>query len=141
VKYLLDTCVLSEFVRPKPAETLIHWLRTHDESLMGISVISLGEIQSGIARMQESRRRNTLQTWLDDELIPRFESRIIPVEQPDALLWGKLTGEGKALGQPLPPTDALLAATAATRGLTMVSRNEKDFARFPVKLINPWIDG
>jgi predicted nucleic acid-binding protein len=141
VKYLLDTCVLSEFVRPKPAQSLIHWLRTHDESLMGISVISLGEIQSGIACMQESRRRNSLQTWLDDELIPRFETRIISVEQKDALMWGKLTGEGKALGQPLPSTHALLAATASTRGLTMVSRNEKEFIRYPVKLINPWAGG
>lgn len=139
MKYLLDTCVLSEFIRPKPAVSLIQWLRNHDESLMGISVISLGEIQSGIVRMQESQRRNALQTWLDDELIPRFESRIVSVGQTDALVWGTLTGEGKAMGRPLPPTDALLAATAVTRELTMVTRNEKDFTRFPVKLVNPWV--
>jgi predicted nucleic acid-binding protein len=76
VKYLLDTCVISEFVKPRPNPGLVSWLRASDEDLMGISVASIAEIQSGIARLPASERRAGLEAWLKRDLIPRFENQV-----------------------------------------------------------------
>ena len=138
MKYLLDTCVISEYTKPNPNAGLHAWLQSTGDVLMGISVISFGEIQSGISRLPDGKRRLRLQHWLDDELISRFESRILFVDLADTLRWGVLTGEAKLRGETLPSVDALLAATALNRQLTLVTRNTKDFKRCGVPLLNPW---
>lgn len=138
MKYLLDTCVISEYTKPNPNGGLHAWLQNTDDVLKAISVVSLGEIQSGISRLPEGKRRHRLQQWLENELVPRFESRILSVDLADTLRWGVLTGEAKKQGETLPSVDALLAATALNRQLTLVTRNTKDFQRCGVTLLNPW---
>ena len=138
MKYLLDTCVISEFVKSDPNERLYAWLQCTDDTLMGISVLSLGEIQSGIARIPHGRRRQQLQVWLNEELIPRFDSRLLPVDLADTLRWGSLTGAAKTRGETLPVMDALLAATAFNHRLILVTRNTKDFISCDIPLLNPW---
>lgn len=103
-----------------------------------MSAISLGEIQNGISRLPDGQRKGALQEWLTNDLIPRFENRILPVTLDDMLLWGRLTGQAASLGKPLPTADAMLAATARNRCLTVVTRNERDFSRMGVELVNPW---
>lgn len=138
MKYLLDTCAISEYVKPDPNANLHAWLQGTDDALMGISVISLGEIQSGISRLPDGKRKHRLRHWLENELVPRFEARILSVDLADTLRWGVLTGEAKSRGETLPSVDALLAATALNRQLTLVTRNTKDFQRCGISLINPW---
>lgn len=138
MKYLLDTCVISEFVKSDPNQRLYAWLQRTDDMLMGISVLSLGEIQSGITRIPHGRRRQRLQVWLNEELIPRFDSRLLPVDLTDTLRWGSLTGEAKTHGETLPVMDALLAATAFNHRLILVTRNIKDFISCDIPLLNPW---
>ena len=107
---------------------------------MAVSVISIGEVQNGISRLPEGKRKIALQEWLDNELIPRFDKRILPLTLDDMRLWGKLTGKAITTGETLPTADAMLAAVARNNGLTVVTRNEKDFRRMGVGVLNPWLD-
>ena len=141
MKYLLDTCVLSEFAKPSPQASVIRWLSQQDDEALTISVVTAGEIQNGIAQLPEGKRREGLQTWLDEQLLPRFQGRILSVSLEDTLQWGRLRGEQRARGVTLPPTDALLAATAQNHRLILVTRNTKDFAQTQLSLLDPWIDG
>ena len=141
MKYLLDTCVVSEFVKPAPSADLVRWLQETDDLLMGLSVISIGEIQDGIARLPAGKRKAGLQRWLENALIPRFDNRILPVRTEDALRWGNLLGQARRKGRPLPQTDGLIAAIALNRGLTVVTRNTRDFDSMGVPAHNPWADG
>lgn len=136
--YLLDTCVVSEFVKTEPSENLVRWLRSTDDLLMGISVITLGEIQNGISRLDDGSRKRRFQKWLTYELIPRFENRILSISMDDAMKWGELMGKAKRKGTSLPSTDTLIAATAMNRHMTVVTRNTKDFERIGVPTHNPW---
>jgi len=138
VKYLLNTNVISEFVKPMVDPAVLSWMRTTDELQMAISVISIGEIQKGISGMVQGKRRQELQTWLDDALVPRFGTRILPLKLSDLQRWGRLLGEAKQSGDLIPPVDTLLAATALNRNLSMVARNRWDFSRTGVEIIDPW---
>lgn len=139
MKYLLDTNVLSEFAKPIADPAVLSWLRSTDELQMGLSVVSVGEIQKGVSKMPQGRRQQDLQTWLDDQLIPRFGARTLPLELPDLQRWGRLLGEAKKTGEPLPPVDTLLAASALNRDLIVVTRNTQNFLRTGVRLLDPWI--
>jgi predicted nucleic acid-binding protein len=138
VKFLLDTNVVSEFIKPKRNPGVYAWLDKTDELQLAVSVISLGEVQNGISRLSEGKRKVALQDWLDNELIPRFDNRILSVTLEDMLLWGKLTGKAMTNGETLPTADAMLAAVARNNGLMVITRNEKDFARMGVSVLNPW---
>jgi predicted nucleic acid-binding protein len=138
VKYLLDTNVLSEFAKPTVDPAVLSWMRTTDELQMAISVVSVGEIQKGISRMTEGKRQQELQAWLDNELVPRFGDRALPLDLSDLQRWGRLLGKAKKSGDSLPPVDTLLAASALNRNLIVVTRNTRDFERAGVEIINPW---
>jgi predicted nucleic acid-binding protein len=138
VKFLLDTNVVSEFIKTKRNPGVYAWLDKTDELQLAVSVISLGEVQNGISRLSEGKRKVALQDWLDNELIPRFDNRILSVTLEDMLLWGKLTGKAMTNGETLPTADVMLAAVARNNGLMVITRNEKDFARMGVSVLNPW---
>ena len=138
MSFLLDTCAVSEFIKPQPSDSLVQWLRSTDDLQMAISVITLGEIQAGISRLDDGKRKERFQEWLNDELIPRFDGRILPVGIEDAVKWGDLMGRARVNGTPLPPTDTLIAATALNHHMTVVTRNTKDFERIGVAVLNPW---
>jgi len=138
VSYLLDTNVLSEFKRPTPDGNLIAWARAVDESETFISVVSIGEIRRGIALLPSGRRRTEFDEWFREELLVRFERRILDVTPTIAQAWGELTADAKLRGVGLNLMDAYIAATAQIYSMTLVTRNIKDFAEFAVKLINPW---
>ena len=138
MKFLLDTCVISEFVKPRPDPGLVAWLDDNVEEQMAISVASIAEIQSGISRMPVTDRRAGLEAWLHQSLIPRFEPRILPIDLPSALPWGDSMGRAKQIRQPVPQIDALLAAVCCNHKLALVTRNTKDFVSLEVEVINPW---
>ena len=138
MKFLLDTCVISEFVKPRPNAGLVAWLEDNDEEQMAISVASIAEIQSGISRMPETARRAGLEGWMHQSLIPRFEPRILGIDLPCALAWGDSTGRAKQIGQPIPQIEALLAAVCCNHKLALVTRHTKDFVNLDVEVINPW---
>jgi predicted nucleic acid-binding protein len=139
VNYLLDTCAVSEFTKPQPDAGLVDWLRATPEAKLFLSAVTLGEIQQGISRLAVSARRQRLQSWLDDDLQPRFAGRVLPADDVVCLLWGDLRTRAAQAGHPLPVLDALIGATALAHRLLLVTRNEADFAAVPgLQVVNPW---
>ena len=136
--FLLDTNCISELVRTKPEPRVLEWIEAADESLLHLSVLTLGEIRKGVAGLPQSRRRTRLETWLELELQTRFSGRILPIDAAVADRWGLLAAEAKRKGSFLSAIDGLLAATALHHNLTIVSRNVKDFANTPAPILNPW---
>ena len=136
--FLLDTNCISELVRPKPEPRVLEWMEAVDETLLYLSVLTLGEIRKGLAGLAQSKRRTLLENWLEVELQPRFSGRIVPIDTPIADRWGLLTAEAKRNGKPLSIIDGLLAATALQHNLTVVSRNTSDFANTHVPVLDPW---
>ena len=136
--YLLDTNCVSEAVKLRPDPQVLEWLESVDESLLYLSVLTLGEIRKGLANLDQGRRRTQLEAWLEVDLRDRFHKRILGVERAIADRWGALTGEAKRRGQSVPTVDGILAATALHYNLTVVSRNASDFARAQVAVLNPW---
>jgi len=136
--FLLDTNCISEAVRPKPEPRVLEWLEAADESLLFLSVLTLGEIRKGLALLPQSKRRTQLETWLEVELRARFSGRILPIDAGVSDRWGLLAAESSRKGRPLATIDALLAATAFHFNLTIVSRNTNDFTHTSVPVLNPW---
>jgi predicted nucleic acid-binding protein len=106
-----------------------------------LSVLTLGEIHQGIARLPPGARRDSLQRWVDEDLARRFHGRILPIDAEIAAEWGRLSGASRARGQPLPVVDGLLAATAITRHLTVVTRDVADISRCGAAVLDPWPPG
>lgn len=138
MSWLLDTCVLSEYIRKAPDLKVIGWLDEQDETSLHISVISLGEIEKGIIKLQAAdlTRARKLTAWLG-KLEQRFATRILPLDAPILSAWANLAARADLAGRPLPVMDGLLMATAQCHGLTVVTRNIQDFEVFP-RVFNPW---
>jgi len=135
---LLDTCVISELVAKQPNPHIVDWIDSVDEDRLFLSVLTLGEIEKGIERLTDSRRKGALMEWLEGALLVRFQDRIVPVDIPVALAWGQLTADLEKQGRRMPAIDSLIAATCLHRDLHLVTRDENDFAYSGVTLINPW---
>jgi toxin FitB len=136
--FLLDTNCISEVVRIKPDPRVLQWMAAADESLLYLSVLTLGEIRKGVAGLSQSKRRTQLEIWLELELRSRFSGRVLGIDAAIADRWGLLAAEAKHKGRPLSAIDGLLAATALHHNLTIVSRNLGDFAGTQVPILNPW---
>lgn len=140
MNFLLDTNVLSEVRRPVPDRRVIGWLDTVDEDRVFISTASLAELQRGIELLDAGRRRTALAAWLSHDLPSRFAGRILAIDQAVALRWGDVMAAGHRRGIALSVMDGFFAATALVHGLTLVTRNGKDFAATGTPLFNPWTD-
>lgn len=138
MKYLLDTNVISELVAKQPLAKVINWLDNTDDNLIYLSVITIGEIKKGIERLPDSKRKTMLRTWLSDELLLRFQGRILPLDTAVMLTWGNLTATLEKKGRKLPAMDSLVAAIALQGQFVLVTRNEADFADTGVTILNPW---
>jgi predicted nucleic acid-binding protein len=103
-----------------------------------MSVFSVGEIRKGISSLPVSNRRANLEDWLDNEIMPWFGDRVLPVTLAIAERWGDLSAHLKAKGRPRPVVDAILAATAFKHDLVFVTRNVRDFQDMDVTILNPW---
>lgn len=137
MSYLLDTCVLSEFTKPRPSAAVDRWAAQVSDSAQFISVLTLGELEKGVRRLAAGRRRRELERWLV-ELEDRLASRTLPVDPRVARLWGRLSAEMEMLGRPLPVIDALIGATALVHGLSVVTRNGSDVGRTGATIVDPW---
>ena len=140
MRYLLDTCAISDLVAREPNPGLVEWIDSVDEARLYLCVISIGEIQKGIQKLAASRRRQSLTEWLEEDLLIRFKDRILPIDAQVMLAWGTLTADLEKRGQPMPAIDSMVAAVALLNGLTLVTRNEADFVHSGVTVLNPWLD-
>jgi predicted nucleic acid-binding protein len=133
VTYLLDTNVLSETRKRQPAAGVAAWIAATPPDRLHVSVLTLGEIEQGIARVRgrgDGQQAVALERWLQ-EVEAGFGDRVVPVTLPVATAWGR-----QQHLQPLPVIDALIAATARVHGMTVVARNVKDFELAGIQVLN-----
>jgi predicted nucleic acid-binding protein len=135
--YLVYTNVLSELTKPFPASQVEAFLRQSKDRVF-VSMFSIGEIRKGIASLPVSNRRAVLEDWLDNEIMPWFADRVLPVTLAIAEYWGELSAQPKAKGRPRPVIDTVLAATAFKHDLVLVTRNVRDYEHLGVTILNPW---
>lgn len=147
MSYLLDTCILSKLrkISKQPDIKLENWIKKHNENSYFISALTIGEIQSGISKLnlkknEERQKRLILEDWLREELIPRFDHRILAIDIEVALTWGNILGESKQRGIIIPVVDGLIAATGIVHNLTVVTENINDFIETGANLFNPWLE-
>ena len=138
MKYLLDTCVISEIIRPKPSRKVTKWIKNEDESNFFISVLTIGELHKGIEKLDQSKKKEDLHNWVENDLKARFWNRIFGIDIETAMVWGKIQGSTERVGKPMPAIDSLIAATGITHHLTVVTRNTPDMKESGVALLNPW---
>ena len=133
--WLVDTNVISELRRRSPDANVQAWFAQRPATELFLSVLTLGEIRKGVEALADSGRRTVLREWLERELPVFFAERVLPIDAGVAHQWGQLQAEA---GRSLPAIDSLLAATALHHNLVLVTRNLKDVAGLPVKVLNPW---
>ena len=138
MSFLLDTNVVSEWVKPRPDEGVARWLHETDEDEMYLSAVSLAELQYGVERLVAGKRRHQLEAWIREELIERFAGRMLPVEERVAEAWGKTMARSERAGKRLGVMDGFLAATAEVHNLTLVTRDVAAFSEWVVDVFNPW---
>lgn len=112
MKYLLDTNVISELISRQPDPKVISWIDGLDPDTVYLSVITIGEIQKGVEKLPDTERKQTIQAWLHNDLLLRFQGRIVPITTGVALAWGTLTAALERNGRLLPAIDSLVAAIA-----------------------------
>jgi toxin FitB len=138
MRYLLDTCVVSELVKPAPHPGVIRWLQEREEETLFLSVLTFGELQKEISKLPPGPRQEMLREWVATDLVLRFSGRTLDIDTDVAVAWGEMQGEAESRGERLPVMDSLIAATAVVRNLTVVTRNTKDIERCGVGVFNPW---
>ena len=138
MSYLLDTCVISELMRRAPEAAVTHWIREQLDSDLYLSVMTIAELKKGVDRLAASQRKERLETWLSNDLLVRFKTRLLSIDLQVALTWGMLAARLESSGHKMPAFDALIAATALKHNLTLVTRNVADFAHSGVTIVNPW---
>lgn len=137
MSYLIDTNVLSELRRREPNQGVIEWFEQRPATTLYLSVLTLGEIRKGIVSRVVDDRQLKLLDWLEVELPQFFSGRILSVDAEVADRWGRLNAQ---MGRPIPAINSLLAATALTHGLKLVTLNVRDFNYPELDVINPWQD-
>ena len=138
MSFLLDTNVISEWIKPQPDRNVVSWLAGVDEDRVFISVISFAEVRHGVELLPVGRRRERLTHWLAEEVPERFEGRVLAIDQHIAETWGVIMARGQKAGLTPGTMDAFVAATAAAHNLTLATRNVKDFQRLGIPLFDPW---
>ena len=137
--WLLDTNVLSELRKPHCTKAVRAWVEAQPPHTLFISVITLAEIRYGAERASTAELRQRLNLWLDGALRPWFAGRILPVDEEVILEWRRMVEAGRKKGHTFSQPDLFLAATAATHGLAVATRNVDDFHAAEIAVTNPWL--
>lgn len=139
MNYLLDTCVISELVKPSPNANVIDWINNTPSERLYLSVITIGEIRKGLTKLPDSKRKDLLANWLNS-LLEDYDNRIYPINLTVAENWGIIQGKAEKQGTPMASIDSLIAATAYTYNLVLVTRNVRDFEASSLPIHNPWVE-
>lgn len=138
MKYLLDTCAISELIKKDPSPKVTDWISKIEENRLFISVLTFGEIHKGIEKLPESKKKEKLHNWVNVELKERFKNRIIDFDLQVATTWGKIQALSELKGKGMPAIDGQIAATGIYHDLVVVTRNTSDMEISEVSLLNPW---
>jgi predicted nucleic acid-binding protein len=136
--YLLDTNIVSELVKSKPEPLVTDFISSKPLDSLHLTEITFAEIRFGIERQPDPLKRSSLLSWLDHQLRPMFEGRVLIIDEDVILRWRLMIEEGRKQGRTYSQPDLFIAACAAVHGLTVVTRNDSDFAGTGVGVANPW---
>ncbi len=139
MKYLLDTCVISELVKTNPNKRVVKWIFGTTETNLFISVLTIGELHKGIEKLPESRKKEKLHKWLNCDLKERFKNRIINFDLQVATIWGKIQARSESAGKAMPAIDGMIAATGIANDFIIVTRNISDMEISGASLLDPWL--
>lgn len=136
-RYLLDTNIISDVIKPEPPTALLAWLGAQKDDDLFIASLTVAEIQRGILEKPPGRKRSALDTWFSGPEGPLalFAGRILPFDERAGLHWARLMADGKAAGRPRSELDMIIASIAAANDCVVVTDNEKDFA--DIRFVNP----
>lgn len=137
MRYLLDTNVISELIKPAPSQSLIAWMAEQADEDLFIASLTVAEIWRGVLEKPPGKRRKELEAWFAGPEGPQalFLGRVLPFGEQAALIWAKLMADGKVKGRPRSALDTIIAAIAEANGCVVVTGNERDFAG--IDIINP----
>ena len=137
MRYLLDTNIISNIVKPVPSESLMAWMAEQIDQDLYIASLTVAEIRRGVLEKPAGKRRDRLEIWFFSPEGPQalFAGRILPFDEKAGLIWARLMADGKAKGQPRSALDAIIAAVAEANSCVVVTDNEKDFAG--IEVLNP----
>jgi len=138
MKYLVDTCVISELIKSDNSERVFSWFRNQDFDNLFVSVMSIGELWKGISRMTDSKKKSVLNKWFDEDVIKFYRNRIMAIDFDIVMIWGSLYANLERIGRKIPTIDLLISSTALFYDMILVTRNTKDFVHTGCKLLNPW---
>ena len=138
MKYLLDTSVLKELIAKQPNPNVVDFVDSHEHEDMFLSAITVGEIAKAIALLPSSPRKRELQKWLREDLLIRFEGKIISLDSDIFIRWGELTAKLEAIGVLRPAIDSLIAATVLEHHMVLVTVDEDGFSDLEIEVVNPW---
>jgi toxin FitB len=138
--WLLDTNVLSELRRPRPSARVRAFIAGQPLEDLFVSTVTFAEIRYGIETVGSPARRAELNDWLAHKVRPMFEQRVLEVSEDVMLKWRLLVEDGRKAGHTFSQPDLIIAATALHHGLTVVTRDTRDYKIARVALVNPWFD-
>jgi len=136
MRFLLDTNLISEPIKPIPDEAALRWMEPEGGEFF-VSAITIGELKKGIARLPAGKRKERFDLWLKG-VLAHFENRILPFDHQVALVWGAMYAQAQENGYNLPALDSMIAAIAFHHDLVLATRNERDFEGTGVRTANPW---
>jgi predicted nucleic acid-binding protein len=137
MRYLLDTNILSNIMKPAPSASLMGWMSEQADQDLFIASLTIAEIRRGILEKPAGKRRDQLEAWFSGPEGPQmlFAGRVLPFDEKAAVIWAQRMADGKARGRPRSGLDAIIAAVAKANDCVVVTDNEKDFAE--VEIFNP----
>jgi predicted nucleic acid-binding protein len=137
MRYLLDTNIISNVIKPIPSEPLLAWMSDQRDEDLFIASLTLAEIRRGILEKPRGKRRAQLEAWFSGSEGPQtlFSGRILAFDEGASLIWARLMAQGTAEGKPKSALDTIIAAVAQANNCIVVTDNEKDFAG--TEIINP----
>lgn len=134
MKFLVDADVLSEATKPEPHAGVARWLRTNEPGLL-VNPIILGELEFGILKLPEGRKRQALQRWFQQGVT---RLNVLAFDAGTASFWARLLADLRRRGLTMPVKDSLVAASALQHQLAIATRNTRDYANAGVPLVNPF---
>jgi hypothetical protein len=139
-RWLLDTNVLSELRRQRPEQRVVDFIAGEPLESLFISTVTFAEIRFGIELLEDAGRRAQLHDWLAHGVRPMFERRVLPISEDVMFKWRLLVEAGRRVGHTYSQPDLIIAATALHHGLTVVTRDRRDFDRAGAPVLDPWND-
>ncbi len=136
-RYLLDTNIISNVIKPNPSPTLLGWMAEQADHDLFISAMTVAEIRRGLLEQPAGKKRALLEAWFTGPEGPQalFAGRVLPFDEKAALIWARLMADGSAKGRPRSALDAIIAAIAEANDCVVATDNEKDF--LGLKYVNP----